>query len=149
MNVDVFELLIQNKWVTHHELIVRHNIKYWPKQNFYELNTYDFHIPPNIISFSQSPKRFTNNLRCNSDDLPTGVQRSQNLLLRSTVFVSYRHFIIGLFLIFQLNFQITFFLVHFHSSPFSLCTCWVSVCIWLDLPTTIITEPLSVVCQDF
>ena len=47
-----------------------------------EMDTY---IPPNIKLINPISKRFTTNRRFTSDELPTWVEQSQDLMLRSTV----------------------------------------------------------------
>ena len=47
-----------------------------------ELNTF---IPPNIRLINPISKRFTSNWRFTADELPTWVEQSQDLMLRSTV----------------------------------------------------------------
>ena len=76
-------------------------------------------------------KRFTSNRRFTADELPTWVEQSQDLMLRSTVsflIVTYS----GTFLSFilQLHFSLpTFIPRHLRFA------CWVSVCNWHSLKT--------------
>ena len=48
-------------------------------------NEIDTYIPPNIRLINPISKRFTNNRRFTSNKLPTWVEQSQKLMLRSTV----------------------------------------------------------------
>ena len=99
----------------------------------------DTYIPPNIRLISPISTRLTYNRRFKSDELPTLIEQSQDLMLRSTVsFLIVRH-IFGHFLVFQSS-----FIWHF-----SLPTLFLAIyAMHAGYLFSTITEPPSVECQD-
>ena len=109
------------------------------------MNEMDTYIPPNIRLINPISKRFTHNRRFTSNELPSWIEQSQDLMLRSTVsflIVIYS----GPFLSFN-HLSYCIFLAPFYTSPFTLCAHWVSVCNWHSLNTNYYGTTL-VECQD-
>ena len=107
----------------------------------------DTYIPPNIRLINPISKRFTPNWRFIFDELPSWVEQSQDLILRSTVLfliITYS----GTFLSFN----------HLLNWIFSLSTFiprglrfagWLSVCNWHSINTNYYRTTLSVVPRSF
>ena len=108
------------------------------------MNKIDSYIPPNIRLINPISKRFTNNRRFTSNELPTWVEQSQEIMLRSTV--SSHHYIFGLFLVFQSSFKLHFPYPLLSLAIYDLHAGYHFVTDTHSTPT--IMEPPSMECQD-
>ena len=109
------------------------------------MNEIDNYIPPNIRLIYPISKRFTPNRRFTADELPTWVEQSQDLMLRSTV-----SFLIatysGTFLSFNHISNYIFPCLLLFLAIYALHAGYLFVSDTLSTPT--ITEPPSVEYQD-
>ena len=109
------------------------------------MNELDTYIPPNIRLITQSLSGSHTNRRFTADELPTWVEQSQDLMLRSTVsflIVTY----LGAFLSFNHLSNCIFPCPLLFLAIYALHAWYLFVTDTLSTPT--ITEPPSVECQD-
>ena len=109
------------------------------------MNELDTYIPPNIRLITRSLSGSHTNRRFTADELPTWVEQSQDLMLRSTVsflIVTYS----GAFLSFNHHSNCIFPCPLLFLAIYALHAGYLFVTDTLSTPT--ITEPPSVECQD-
>ena len=146
LNLGLYQLCISH-WTVHTLWVSLPDLVFFFSFDgkIYWMNELDTYIPPNIRLINPISKRFTPNLRFTSHELPTWVEQSQDLMLRSTVYFSSS--LIRTLSCLSIIFQIAYFLAHFLLlAIYALHDGYLFATDTLSTPT--ITEPPSVECQD-